>query len=243
MGNSEKNIWLKRLLRVILAGDILALILTYSRGGLLGIIAVGFFILLRSKRKVIIFTFGLFLLLVFYTHFLPDEYKERIYTMSKYDIHEEDVDMSAAGRIIAWRMAIEMIKEHPLFGVGLYCSGEKIVEYTDPVTRISFDRGKALHNTVLQVAAEGGIPALLVYVLIYLMAYLRLTKIRRLVKPHGLDPKYWHYASMLQLAFVGHFSTGMFINAAYIDLPWHCVGLTVALEQIARKQLNERKQL
>ena len=237
LGNIERDKRLKILLRFIFIGCILALILTYARAGFLGLIAVCFFMYLRTRRKLLWGIIGFFMLVIFVTYFLPTEYKERIYTMRQYDIAQEDVDMSAAGRLIAWRSAIEMIKKHPITGVGFYNSEPEIENYPDPVTGIKLEN-RAIHNTILQIAAEIGLPAFLIYFIIFSASYKNLGNIKNKVKNAKLDAIYDDYSSMLQVAFVGFFVTGFFVNAAFIDISWHLVGLTIALEQIVRKEIR-----
>lgn len=242
ISNIEKNKWLKLLLYLILLGDILALILTYSRGGFIGLVVVGAALFFMSKRKIALAVIGGFAILFIYNYFLPQQYKDRLSTIQNYDITEEEVDMSAAGRLMAWRMAIEMVKDHPILGVGFHHSQQKIVEYKDPLTGLSFSGPKGIHNSLLLVAAEEGIPGIIIFVLIFFLAFRSLMHSKRIALIHGLDSKFQSYATMLEVAFLGYFSSGFFLNLAYVDIPWHFVGLTIALEHIINKEIAIKKE-
>lgn len=234
-GNIENNKWLKLLLRLILMGSILALILTYARAGFLGLTAVILSMFMKTRRKFLAGLFGALLLIIFVIYFLPSEYKERVTTMRKVDITKEDVDMSAVSRLIAWRSALEMIKEHPLTGVGFDNSDVVIEKYPDPKTGIAL-QGRAIHNTILQIGAEIGLPALFIYMLLFFSSYRSLNKIKNMVRSNDLSEEFLDYASMFQVAFVGFFVSAFFVNAAFLDVPWHLIGLATALEQITKKE-------
>jgi probable O-glycosylation ligase (exosortase A-associated) len=237
LGNAQRDKRLKLLLRFILLGDVLALILTYSRAGFLGLAATGFFAFIKAKNKVLTGITGLMALFILANLFIPKEYIDRLHTIKNVNIEEKDVDMSAAGRLIAWGSAMEMMKDKPLTGVGFYNSEATIGGYPDPRTGIALG-GKAVHNIVLQVGAELGVPGLCVYIFIFFIIYRTLGRIRRRVRSNKLDEEFDQYASMLQVSFIGFFVSGFFINAAFIDISWHLVGLTMALEQIVNKEIE-----
>jgi probable O-glycosylation ligase (exosortase A-associated) len=234
MGNAEKDKRLKMVLRFILAGDILALILTYSRAGFLGMAAIGVFMFLKAKQKILAGFAGIIMLVLFVNYVLPEQYLERLQTMKNIDLEAEDVDMSAASRLALWGSALEMILANPVFGVGFYNSEAVMGDYPDPRTGRS-SPGRSIHNSLLQVGAEVGLPAFIVYVFIFSSIYRLLGKIKRKVRLGHLNEEIWEYASMLQVAFVGFFVSAFFANATFIDLSWHMVGLTIALDQIVKK--------
>lgn len=241
-GNAQSDKRLRLLLRFTLFGDLLALILTYARAGFLGIAAIGFFVFLKIKRKFLSGVIAVFALIILFNFIIPKEYVERIHTMKKVDIEEEDVDMSAVGRLIAWRSAVEMIKANPLMGVGFYNSDEVMENYPDPSTGIAL-KGRAIHNTILQVGAELGLVALCVYIWIFFVSYRTLGRVRKKVVEYSLSSELEDFASLLQVAFVGFFASAFFVNAAFIDISWHLVALTIALEEITKKEMSAKEKV
>lgn len=239
LGNAESDKRLKILLRFTLIGDILALILTYARAGFLGMVTICFFIFIKAKRKLLIGLAILSTVFILFKFVVPIQYVERILTINKMDIENENVDGSVAGRLIAWRSAIEMIKANPLLGVGFYNSSEVIEQYPDPKTGTTL-KDRAIHNTLLQVGAELGLLALLIYILIFFVSYRTLGKVKRRVAKYSLSHEIEHFASLLQIAFVGFFSSAFFVNAAFLDISWHLVGLTIVLEQITSIEMEEK---
>jgi probable O-glycosylation ligase (exosortase A-associated) len=103
----RRVIWLSSL-----AVLVLTVIGTQSRGGTLGLAAVGGYLWLRSPRKGLSLTLALVAVTVILTY-APDEYFNRMQTISAYE-----EDGSAMGRITAWKAAVQMCLDHPLSGVG-----------------------------------------------------------------------------------------------------------------------------
>ncbi|MCM8761516.1 MAG: O-antigen ligase family protein [Candidatus Omnitrophica bacterium] len=231
---TERRAWIKVILVVILGGDVLATYLTYARAGFIGMFSSGVFLITKLRRKIFaILIFAVFSAL-FMTHIVSKAYLERITAVTRID-EITTTDLSAAIRMHAWNSAIRMIIEKPLTGVGFYMSDAEMEKYPDPQTgRVISDT--AIHNSVLQVGAEVGLPALLLYFFIFFTGYKMLGKIRRKVNRGLLEPYFLDYASMLQVCFVGFFTSAFFVNAAFIDISWHLIALTIALTQIAHKQ-------
>lgn len=239
MAQTQRKKWVKLFLFGIFIGDIFAIQITYARAGFIGLVAIGAFIIMKSKHKVLA---GLLTVLLVFIGMkvVPEEYISRILTIQKFDASKKDVDLSAAGRVLFWKAAIEMIKDLPMTGVGFYNSKAAIGGYADRVaTNTGIDiTGKSIHNTFLQVASDNGLPAVFLYIGMFFTAYLRLTRIKKKIAWGIIENKeVGGYASMLQAAFVGFFSCAFFVSAAYMDISWHLMGLTLALESIANKEI------
>jgi O-antigen ligase len=179
------------------------------------------------------------LIFILLNYFIPQPYIDRISGIKEGATEgAEGQDLSLISRLEAWRIAIEMIKDKPFVGVGFYRSGEVSDQYPDPEGGWRYSN-LAIHNTFLKVAAETGLPALALYLYIFCSAYRTLTKIKARVRRAGMDKTIIGYATMLQVAFVGFFSSGFFVNASFLDISWHLVALSIALENIANKEMDK----
>jgi len=130
-----------------------AVFLTASRGGLVGLAVTIFLIAMRSKYRML----GLALVPAFvFVYFWQGGglMKSRATTI----VHFEQ-ESSAETRLQSWRAASHMIAAHPLIGVGLASYGPAFPDY-------SKDHPREAHNTFLQITAESGMIAGLMYVLI-----------------------------------------------------------------------------
>jgi putative inorganic carbon (HCO3(-)) transporter len=108
---------------------------------------------LRSKRRAL----GFMLLPAFifaYQWQAGHIMKERAQTIGEYQ-----TESSAQTRIEAWHAAVGMIAAHPLTGVGLASFGVAFPDFSDKKPREA-------HNTFLQIAAESGIVAGVMYLLL-----------------------------------------------------------------------------
>ena len=136
---------------VALAGA-LAMALTLTRGAYLGL-AVGVLAVLLAGRPLLAlaapFAIALFFII------MPLAVRDRLMSAT----NPRDVTMN--DRVAMWKAGATMIRERPLFGVG---PGRVKALY--PAYRVSGwvePRPGHLHNNVVMIAAETGIPSLLAY--------------------------------------------------------------------------------
>jgi putative inorganic carbon (hco3(-)) transporter len=134
----------------------IAMLLSGTRSIWLGT-AVGAAYLIWCWRKWMLLATPLFLVLVIFAS--PAFVQERFLSIVK---PHGDTD-SNMHRYVCVRVGMEMIKAHPLFGLGPEQVGEHFKEYIPPDIKQPLPEGfyGHLHNIYVQYAAERGIPALL----------------------------------------------------------------------------------
>ena len=139
--------------KLIRAGFVLAMVLTffvalvsYSRGALLGVIAVAFVFWLRSKRKfVLLISLGSTLMAMLI--FLPQKWWDRMYTIGTY--HS---DKSAENRLYIWRVAMDSARQHPLTGAGFHATMfHNVIDSIEPGGRTL-----EIHSIWFQILGEQG---------------------------------------------------------------------------------------
>lgn len=142
------------------------IMVTFSRGGYLAF-ALGLAAIVWFRSKLL---FLVLVALAVFSYFnpilLPGGVKYRMgqtFTaqeeISTFEEAEENLESSAGNRVKIWKGAVQMIKENPFFGVGYGLFQRHIVYYWD-------GGPKDAHNTYLIVAAEMGIFALLIFMLL-----------------------------------------------------------------------------
>ncbi len=141
------------------------IMVTFSRGGYLafglGLVVVSF---LRSKWMLLAMV-GVILIAMMNPVILPagvryrlsQTFEKKVSNQSSEAELEGALESSAQTRVQVWKGAVEMIKDHPILGVGYDMFLYQIEFYW--VQRRPIDA----HNTYLIIAAEMGIPALLVF--------------------------------------------------------------------------------
>lgn len=130
------------------------IIVTYSRGGWLSLLAAIFIVaLLRSKKVVLIFM----IILLIIPLFMPDAVMNRFKSIT--DLNES----SNRGRILIWKAGINMVKDHPILGVGWH--NVKHI-YKDYKLHSHDTIYVQLHNVYLHILAELGIIGLFIFLVL-----------------------------------------------------------------------------
>lgn len=223
LGINEKKRWRRFIFYILFPFIIVAIIHTYSRGGFLGLLSVGLLLILRSKRKIFGFL-ALILTLALFINFAPLAYKERISTIKTYE-----EDESAMGRIWAWQAAWQMAKDRPLTGVGLR-------NFVSAYSNYHWSPPKVAHNSYLQLLAECGFVALVIFLVLLFLSIKKLRSLRKRVK-FTKDTAWLHnYSHMLEIGFIAYMVSGFFLSRHDFDLVYQFIGMTVALEHIAMKE-------
>jgi putative inorganic carbon (hco3(-)) transporter len=145
--------WAKMGLLAILVTSAAAVILTNSRGCSMALAAVVLCLIFRSKRKVAAIVL-LALAIGPGIYLANDRYFRRMATIEHYE-----QENSAAGRLQLWKAAIAMWADYPLLGVGL---GSR--NFTALAGKyLGQDNDLVAHNSYLQMLADSGIIAFLIY--------------------------------------------------------------------------------
>ena len=193
--NTKKSKYWLFLIPVLL--EFRGVMVTFSRGGYmafaLGLYAISFF---RSKMLFV------FLILVgFIVYFnpilLPAGVRYRMgqtfqidkTSAQEVEYDEASLESSAKSRVEIWRASVDMIKDHPVFGVG-YKLFPYMLEYYAPQWK-GFDA----HNTYIIITAEMGIPALLIFLWCILSILWQTLRLYRRTNDH--------YAKTIALGYLG----------------------------------------
>jgi putative inorganic carbon (HCO3(-)) transporter len=215
---------LRRLLWACFYSSILAVILTYSRGALLGLIAVLGTISIRSNRKVL--AAGLLIAAAFLViTFAPPAWMDRMGNFA----HGE-LDESAEGRLHAWRFAWELALRYPITGGSFETFTPDLEERLTP--QFSF---AGPHSIYFQTLGEQGFVGLGIFLFVLGGCFYSLWLIRRRVR--GQPSFVWvtNYSQMLETCLLGYVVSGAFLPRAYFDL-WFQLAATTALLKILYAQ-------
>jgi hypothetical protein len=203
-----------------------ALVLTASRAGFIDLVVAGSVCLwrfgIRGKRLYLIgatFVLGVVLLLLagrslmqrfsaISGESLSSQEKE-----TAYDSYEERKELM--------RRATDAIIHHPLLGVGL----ENFVIYSG--------LWKEVHASYLQIAADGGVPILILYLMFFSRGFANLRELRKAGK---LDPDTELFMGALKGSLVGFVVGACFAPEAYQFFPYFTVCYTSVFVAIAKER-------
>lgn len=223
---SAKNKWVRWGMAASIILCAFAALGSYSRGALVGIVAMLFFLWLKSPKKILLGGLMVLILPVAIT-FMPDKWSSRMETINTYK-----EDSSAMGRINAWYMAYHMALDRPLGG-GFEIYNRTAFGLYAPVP----DDVHAAHSIYFQALGEHGFIGLGIYLL---LAYLTWRKaawiVRTTAKREDLK---WaaDLARMIQVSLLGFGVGGAFLSLLYYDVPYYLMAAVVSTGYIVEKTL------
>jgi O-antigen ligase len=138
-----------------------------------------------------------------------------------------DAERSTDHRIELLEAGWNMVRAHPLIGVGLGMFKPMSLRY-NPDLRA----GRVAHNTYVGLAAELGLPACLIYVAILFFSWRRSRKMARLFTGWGL-PAGEQIARGIEAGLVGYAVAAVFLSAEHVRHSWMIIFFNLALNQIA----------
>jgi O-antigen ligase len=83
-------------------------------------------------------------------------------------IFDVQADSSIRARIVMLHTGLAMIAAHPVFGVGPERVGPRFMDYKPPTLELPPGWYGHLHNDYLQIAAERGIPCLVIFLWLFI---------------------------------------------------------------------------
>jgi probable O-glycosylation ligase (exosortase A-associated) len=222
----ETRRWLKTGLAGAMLLTALAAIGSQSRGALVGILAMGFFLWLKSRQKFI--TAVLVVLAVgAVAAIMPQEWHERMHTTKSYQ-----EDASALGRINAWHTAFNVASARITGGGAEMFRPSVFREYAPEPYRVH-----DAHSVYFEVMGEHGFIGFGIYMAIMAFAWMRGGSIIRRTK--NIPELKWarDLAAMTQVSLIGFAATGVFLGMSKFDLYWHLVVILVILDHLVCQEL------
>ena len=216
----------------------LAVVSTFSRGGLLALVAAGVTLALLERRRAwalaVIVSLAIPIGWFMATH---DAYVTRVETIQTYsDIGET----SALSRLHFWRVAVDMAADRPL-GVGLF-NYERAYDRYDFLFG-TFGYRRSVHSSHFQVLAETGFLGAAIYGALLAYGYLCAFRIRR----RGSNPRIPDPDARLFIAsgnaFIASMTAfvvgGSFIAIALNDLTWILLACIASIDRISAQRISE----
>lgn len=204
-----------------------AIVMSHSRGGILALGVALLFVIWYSKRRVLSFVL-LSLFVMGSVLLVKDSIVERMATLKSV----ED-DASAQGRLTHWSGAFRMSLDYPVFGVGF--GG---LPYARNISRyLTYDSSQFAHNNYLQMVADSGYPATLVYcaMLFGLIIWFRSVG----MKFRGRDPAMYAMAMGMCASLIGFAVGSVFLSRTFYETPYYIFAFGAAMSPVAAQRLRE----
>ncbi len=214
----ETRGWLRLGLGAAMMLSAIAAIGSQSRGGLLGLVAMGLFLWLKTRNKLMT---GLMLVtsVIIIGSIMPQAWYDRMNTIKTYD-----QDDSSLGRINAWWTAWNVAKIR-ITGGGMDMFRPDTFQRYAPDPNNVHD----VHSIYFEQMGEQGFIGLAMFLTLGVMTWQRCNQIKKLCKK---DPeRKWaaDLAAMIQVSLVGYYTAGTFLGLSYFDLFYHMIAIVVML--------------
>ncbi len=225
---TEEKPWIRRGLVVAMGLCAVSVLGSYSRGALIAIAAMSFFLWTKSPRKLPL-ALLMIVLIPFLVMFMPQKWEDRMHTIQTYQ-----QDASAQGRLNAWGMAWNLALDRPLVGGGFEIyDKETFARYAPNPKDVH-----AAHSIYFQILGEHGFVGLFLFMAIGFFTWRSGNWIIRETK--GKPDLLWanNLARMLQVSQIAYATGGAFLSLAYFDLPYY----VVVLMEVTRLYLKNRQE-
>lgn len=221
--------------------SVIATVGTYSRGGFLGMLVVGLFMLKNSRNKVSTAFFVMLAVALVYG-LAPATWFERLNT-----INSAADDGSFMGRVVAWKMSLLVAMDHPLTGGGPHAIHRLLVWETyrpflyvlDFVKTPPADTAPhAAHSIWFEILGDLGFPGLLLFLAILGAAFWKCRSIASLTR--GQPSLAWaaDLTRMLQISLAVYVTTGSALSLGYFEMYYILLALLSRISRTVRQTLD-----
>jgi len=217
LGLGAKKWWERGLAAVSALLILHTTLLTFSRGAMVGLLAVGTtaFIMMPKRPKHLAVLVIVTLVAIRLT---GPQLMARYATMAA---DSEERDGSAESRLDLWRDCLKLTLEKPIFGIG---PGN----FPVVAESLGYTRGKQAHSVWMQQAAETGIPGVFALLAFFGLAVAKLWPIarQRLTEENRSRTA---VASGLIMSLVGFAVAGQFVSLGGLEIPYYMTMIGVVL--------------
>ncbi len=245
MALEETNRFKKMMYMGLTALFVFTIMLTFSRGGFVGLVAVGIYCLFRTPKKFVSAVAVALLVAVMY-QYAPDKYGERVQSI------QEEGTSSGTGedRVYMWRIGWAMFLDNAILGVGPENFPVRFRQYE---IASGFEEGlhgrsrawRAAHSLYFTLLPELGIVGALIFagMLFSIHKDLRFMRKADLREYPGVSQLGTKKIISLSLAMggslIGFLVSGTFISVLYYPSFWILMGFVVTLKKVSMSNYED----
>jgi O-antigen ligase len=223
--------WERLLCLGCLSSLVLGTTFAASRGGFLGLVAAATLLIFHSQRRIrnfVVVTAVMVPLMVL----IPTSPLHRLKNPGYGD------QLAEQARLIVWRAGMRMIQAHPLTGIGINNFKPMVTQYEDQNGELVVSLA---HNTYVEITAELGIPAVLIFIGILVSAFVAMERVRR----RALTVGYTHLSNIalgLQAGIVSYAVSAAFMSAWWQKLVWLMIFLSISVYRLGNRAVWRKKE-
>ncbi len=222
---TSRPVWLRAGLLAAAGLTVLAVLGTWSRGGLLALLATAAVLWWRSRAKVPLALLGgtaaLALALL-----MPEAWYAKMGTIDDYE-----ADASAQLRFTAWAWAVEVALDRPWLGGGFR------VFVLNNIRHGAGGHSDYLnaHSIYFEVLGELGFTGLALFLAILLAGLFTAGRLMRLERDRPDLHDLARLGAALQVSLVGYAVGGALLNMALFELFYHLLAVLIVADRLARE--------
>lgn len=214
------SLWERILLAAFWICPIFTILGASSRGAQVALVIQLIFMFRKSlfRIKPLI---GVIILFTSIYFLMPEEQKDRFKNVG--------YDKTSEQRLLYWKNGWEMMKEHPLTGVGYF----NFIPYYEAYYShdMLYPQAQLPHNIFIQVGTDGGFPALIFFIAI--ISFCLLTPLKKIKERRELDFENAIYAG-LGIGVLGFVIAGQFVTISYYPFIWIHAAFIACMLNITR---------
>lgn len=208
-----------------------AIVVSFSRGGFVGLLCVIFVIWLVSPKKIVSVVLICIIASALYI-FSGDAYKQEMSTVT------DTKESTANSRLLSWQSGWNMFLDNPL-GVG----GNNFQYNFQDYQAEGFQRGmwgRAAHSLWFTLIPELGIVGIIIYFTLLFYNVKDILYIKKIDYTENDDLSYIHSLSIaFMAALAGFFASATFLSVLYYPHYWYLTAIIVATTRLSMKLRQE----
>jgi probable O-glycosylation ligase (exosortase A-associated) len=243
MARAEPKLWIRTSLRILMVCVLICIVGTYSRGALVGLVAIALALVAKSRHKVVglmVIALAVVSLLTLTTRAWQDRMTQFL---------EGNLDASAYSRLIAWGGGWNLAKEYPITGGGfdVFTDEQIFPSFVPPSLRGAL-YGKvhhlhSSHSIYFEMLGEQGFVGLALFLLLIGSCFVSLRALRRRARLYPELEWVTPYTHMLAVTLLAYMANGATLGRAYFDFFYQVVALVIVVKVLAKRQLEEAEAL
>jgi O-antigen ligase len=183
---------------------------------------------IKGKRRHVVLVTIVALVVGFGIAISSAHYRARVESIFMGNIEGSGDKGSLEARKDLLKKSVMVALTHPVFGVGPGCF-------------LLVDQGwHVAHNAYTELAAESGIPALVLFLMAMGAAFKNISQLRK-SKQYRDDPEFTLFTQALWAGLVGYMVGSMFASTEYNLYPYFVIGYTCAMVRITGQQRPENE--
>jgi probable O-glycosylation ligase (exosortase A-associated) len=209
-----------------------AIMLTYSRGAMLSTILVMVGMLLPTFRKK--FWHGLIFMAILggiIMSLAGPQVRTRFMSITT-----TERDASSRSRLDSWKAGLKIARDYPLFGAGIRNANLLTKKYGADL------EGRTIHNVYIQIAADIGLPAAILYTSLLLLSLYRLKGAANLMRDYieDTESRWFHYTCKASMWSLTTFMfSALFLSLETFELCYLMMLIGAVAPYLARQGLEE----